>query len=564
MRTRAATFLLFAFMAPAIASAQATAAATTPSGAPYQFQRQGIFDCNQNGSYAMSVGALSAIGGAYVPTADSAVELNSGTLVYKECVLREVVDRESEDADSAFTKQQTAAILTGRNGNPQFVVNEGQEELTGVSDPVFLAFLQDSALWGGVDSGLKGPIQRADAQYYEAARSGQNADISLKCPYTNGLSAFQSGQSFDPSNYLADFFNAGAPQCDAITEMFFTQEVSNGRIARALQYQQNQWNWGNGFYARVDQNGNVVTPGILTQQLYSQVLQSPFNKLQNANDIGQMIGALFAGLSTQIVGDQNGLAGLTQSNGGQPSYLDQVAAESAQGLQNAAANAALQILSASQQVESAYYQAINAIKGSLTQTSSQLQSAENQCWTTLIAHVCASPLQSDNTCTAVSSNCTTDPTTGAQSCSGGLSIKVATSTAFSQAVISSQIAPLITPATANLSASQQALQLISNLIQGVTNTTSLDAQRVALEQLDALVSQHKLHTQTDLTTVTQQQSSVAGSMATLLQTVAQTWGGTGSSGTGNAGWDGTVNPGNGWCNVNNSATIQAWIQTWKK
>ena len=32
----------------------------------------------------------------------------------------------------------------------------------------------------------------------------------------------------------------------------------------------------------------------------------------------------------------------------------------------------------------------------------------------------------------------------------------------------------------------------------------------------------------------------------------------------NSAWDGTTNPGNGWCNINNSATIASWEQTWKK
>lgn len=560
MRKLATTLLFTSLLLPLFASAAADTA--TPSGAPYQYQRQGIFDCNQNGSYAMSVGALSAIGGAYVPVADSAVELNTGTLVYKECVLREVVDRESESAGTALTKQAAVSILSGRNGNPLFVVNEGQEKLTGVSDPTELAFLQDDALWNTVHPDLQGPIKRALAQYYEGERSGLQA-ISLKCPYKGSVSAFQSGQSFNPNNYLMDFYNAGEPQCNPVTEAFFAQGISESRIARALQNQQDQWDWGRGYYARVDSDGNVVTPSSVVQASFQTQLDSSVHRLENANDIGQMVGALYAGINTQIIGDQRGLAGLTQSVGGQPSYLDQVAAESAQGLQTAATNAALQILSASQQVESAYYQAVSGIVGSLTQTSSQLQAAENQCWTTVIAHVCATPLKADNTCTAVVGSCTVD-VDGNTSCPTGPTLKVATSTAFSQAVISSQITPLLGPASTNRTTSQQALQLISNLIQGVTNITSLDAQRVALQQLDALVAQHKLHTQTDLTTIIQQQSSVSGSMSTLLQTVAQTWGGTGSSGNANIAWDGTVNPGNGWCNISNDATIQSWIQTWKK
>ena len=577
MRKLFIILLSASFLFPIFANAQATdttaAAATTDTSAttgatatgastPYQYQRQGIFDCNQNGAYAMSVGALSAIGGAYVPVADAAVELNTGTLVYKECVLREVVDRESESAGTALTKQATVAILSGRNGNPQFVVNQNQELLTGASDPTELTFLQDTALWNTVHPDLQGPIKRALAQYYEGERSGLQA-ISLKCPYKGSITAFQSGQSFDPNNYLMDFFNASAPQCNPITEMAFAQSISEARIARAIDNQRTQWDWGRGYYARVDQDGNVVTPSANVQASYQTQLDSSVHRLENANDIGQMIGALYAGINTQIIGDQNGLKGLTQSAGGQPSYLDQVARESAQGLQTAAANAALQILSASQQVESAYYQAVSSIVGSLTQTTQQLRTAESQCWVTVISNVCATPLKADNTCTAVAGPCTTD-VDGTTSCPTGPTLKVATSTAFSQAVISSQITPLVGPATTNRTTSQQALQIISNLIQGITNVSSLDAQRVALQQLDTLVAQHKLHTQTDLTTITQQQSSVADSMASLLQRVAQAWGGTGTSGSGSIAWDGTVNPGNGWCNVNNQATIQAWIQTWKK
>ena len=43
----------------------------------------GIFSCNQNGSYAMSVGALGASGGVYVPVADASVELNTGIVNVK-------------------------------------------------------------------------------------------------------------------------------------------------------------------------------------------------------------------------------------------------------------------------------------------------------------------------------------------------------------------------------------------------------------------------------------------------------------------------------------------------
>jgi len=557
-----ALILLTVLLLPFSASAQ-DASSTPSTGDPYQFQRQGIFDCNQNGSYAMSVGALGAIGGAYVPTADAAVELNSGTLVYKECVLREVVDREREDATSALVKQINNDVQTGRNGNPQYVVNEDQESLTGASDPAMLATLQDTALWNQVNPDLQGPEQHALALLYEGERSGEQT-TSVQCPYQASLQTYWSGQAYNSSTFFTDFLNASQPQCDPVTENFLLQDVADARIARAVQYQQDMWNWGGGFYARVDQNGNVITPAVITQQLYSQALQSPFNQLQSANDIGQMVGALFGGISTQVLGSSNGLAGLSQSVGGQPSYMDQVATESSQGLQGAAQNAALQILNAQQQIETAFYQAAVATLQSLTQTQAQLQGAEGQCWLALIPKVCATPLKSDKTCTAVAFGpCTTDDN-GVQTCPTGPTLQVATSTAFSSAVIATQITPLIAGAQQDVANSQAALQQLNTLIQGVTNTTSLDAQRIAFQQVDALVAGHKLHSETELQNEVAKQGSTSDNMATLLQTVARTWGGSGTDGSGNFPWDGTTNPGNGWCNVTNQTTDQSWIQTWKK
>src|SRR5258708_29502499 len=66
------------------------------------FSQQGIFGCNRNAAaLSGSVGAFSATGGTYVPVADYTVELNTGTLVYQQCVLRGIVDRESEAANAA-------------------------------------------------------------------------------------------------------------------------------------------------------------------------------------------------------------------------------------------------------------------------------------------------------------------------------------------------------------------------------------------------------------------------------------------------------------------------------
>ena len=536
------------------------------TGDSLNLQRQGIFDCNQNGAYAMSVGALGATGGVYVPVADSTVELNTGTLVYKECVLREVVNREREAATAGLGKKAVAAIETGRNGNPLYVVQQQQELVTNVSDPAFLSFLQDGTL-KNLDPSLLTPITRAMIRYYEGETRLQQ-ETSLKCPYTRvgNLKAYHSGQvRFS----IADFLAASSPQCDPVIALFLAQDIANAQIARCESYMRDQWNWGRGIYPKTDNpqdpcKAKVRTPAVTVQESFQTIIDSPVRQIESANDIGQMINALYAGMTTQILSDNQGLAGLSQSVGGQPRYIDRVVTEASQGLRNAATNVALQNLQSAQKVEALYFQTVSAIGTALTTAIQQLRSAEKQCWELIIykndgkpeKHVCSGPLAADNTCTASVGGCTTDPDTGEVTCPTGPTLKIATSTAFSQAVITRSIAPLATVTTTRITSSQNALTLIGRLINEVTGT-SLNAQRLAIVQLNSLVAQKLLHIQPDLdgpNGVIKQldnvQTAILGSDGLVVKTIKE--------------WADSTSIPPGWCNTNNPAVLEAWKKCWDK
>ncbi len=522
---------------------------TTPPSAsePYQFKRQGIFDCNLIG--AQSIGSQTAQGGPYVPVADFTTEQNTGILVYKECVLREVINREREAAMTAFAKKAIVGIQTGRNGSPQYVVDERQELVTQGSDPEFLLFLQDNTLQN-LNEALRAGVTRATALNYE---SGTRAKESiLRCPYKGDLKVALTDPtrsfSWEGLDALSD------PACNPLGAYYLARNLADSRIAQCQQYLRDQWTWSGGFYAVTDDpknpcRGKILTPSVNVQASFQAILDSPVRQLESANDIGQMIGALYAGITTQIISDNRGLAGLMQSTGGQPSYLDQVARESAQGLRNAAINVALLTLSKWRQNEAGYFQAVNAIASTLTQTITQLRSAENQCWKLIVPKVCATALSADNTCIETVP-CTTD-VDGNQTCPIGRTLQVATSTAFSQPIIASQITPLASVALTNVAASQNALQIIERMIQGVTNTASLDAQRITLQQLDSLVAQKALHTEQDLRTVTQQLDNVQSFMTKLVEDTVKAWAD-------------DPNPSTGWCNINNPAVVQGWKDRWKK
>lgn len=533
MKRLAAFFVLIGAMVPLAAYAQDATANSPSVSAQYQFQRQGIFDCNMNGAYAMSVGSVSAGAGAYVPVADATVELNTGILVYKECVLREVVDREREAAMAAFFKQSYYAIQTARNGNKMYVDNQRLARLR-VSDAAFLPFLTNDI--NALDPALQGPIVRTVAQNYEL--NTRKANQPLVCPFNIDLTATYEG---NPGSVWDGIRAAGTPSCNPVGAYFIAQRLAGERVASALKYQQNIWDWGKGYYDVSDNAedpllATTYTPSATVQQSFQTILDSPVRQLESANDIGQMINALYAGLTTHIISDTRGLVGLSQPVAGRPSYVDQLAAESAQGVRNAAANAALQILSSARQVEAAYFQAVNGIASVLTQAIAQLRSAEKQCWNLIVQRVCTgSGPTTDNTCTGA----------------GGERYKVATSTAYSQPIIDSQITPLANATVSNVNASRRALTLIDQLIQGITNTASLDAQRIALQQIDSLVAQHALHIQPDLQAATQQYSNAQSAMTSLVQTAVEAWADSGDAAV-------------GWCNVNNPAVIQKWQDAWRQ
>ncbi len=541
--------IAFAFVCialPLYAAAQADPS-NPPTSDPYTFRRQGVFGCSQTGSYSMSVGSLSAVGGVYVPVNDAAVTLNTGYLVYKECVLRGVVNRQREAATAGNVKQVVNTVLTGRDGNPLYLQRMGAEQ-NDVYARAIVRTLQDGTL-NAVNPAFNTSVKRAIAQGYKQALTAPG--LAFSCNYSGNLQAVLEGREVS-LKALTALMN---PSCNPYWSYDRANRFTNNVAVNDVGGFMTQLGWGNGFYPvqQCDELGNcvTVTPGSVVEGNFSQALQSGFNQLERANDIDQMIGALFSGITSQVLGDNRGLQGLLQQTGSQPSYLDQVVRESAQGLRDAAGNAALQILSAAKQVEAAFKAAMDTIAGILTATIQDLRAKEATCWNIVIDSVCATPVAGDKTCSEKVGECTTDPVTGQQNCPQAGKLKVATSTAYSQAIINSRITSLASSTVTNIEKSNTAITLIDRLIAGITNTASLDAQRVALQQLDNLVAQRTLHSQYDLQEAQKAKDDITASMETLRTDTLKAW-------------TESTDVNTGWCNVNNAALVSYWKQKWRQ
>ena len=489
---------------------------------PVEFKRSGLFGCSQTAAYRMSVGALSAVGGVYVPVNDAAVTLNTGYLVYKECILDGASKRIAESASTGLVNKGLTDILTGREGGRPLWPENLSADIKERQDQSHLYTLQSGEL-STLHPALRSDVIRADARNYVTP-----ANQALTCPYGD-LEGVFGGHPDDIWGGLMTFTN---PACNPLGALVltesYTRERDSARVGEMLfRLLTNQGLYDVEEYDPTTGSYITRTPGAIVAGNLQQLITSGFRQLENADEIDQMVGALFSGLSTQVISDSRGLAGLTRSVAGQPSYLEQMTREAAQGLRDAAVNIAIQILGAAKQVETTYLNAMNAIATNLTQAIGQLRTAENSCWDLII------------------------PKAREYASQHSFQIQVATSTTFSKQVIDSQIAPLATITLTNVAKSEQALSLIDKLIAGVTNTTSLEAQRLALQQLDALVAQGTLHNQYDAGQATQRKDEVEEAMTTLVEDTIKAWA------------DSTdLNV--GWCNINNPDVAKMWAEKWRK
>src|SRR3989344_7993950 len=474
----------------------------------------GILGCRGLGAQVANVGTLSAIGGIYVPVNDAAVTLNTGFLVYKECIPDGVTRKIAENISAEYLDQQFRAFAEGRNGGAQFVENE-YDELRRQGDIIVVNSLGDGNI-GVLCPAFRTTVRATRARTYMIQRNRPNTAFACTLPTSANASFWETLAALrEPQNnpYGADL-------------------ILRAQIESTLAYneynQRERWLRSNGVYDQVDDindplGGRILSPGYFIAQSIAQALGSGFRQLENANELDQVVANLSGGLTTLLVADTRGLIGLTQSLNGQPSYLDRMTAQTSASVRQQATNAALAVIGAARQIELTYRQAKEGIATALTNAIQQLRSAEAQCWNLIIPAV----------------------QTYAQA-NGNPTLNIATSTQFSQQVVDSQIAPLATSTINNIRTSDAAIALLNQLIASVSGTASQAAQQQALLRLDTMVANRQLHTAADATNALTQRDNVVSAVSTLVTDTIK-------------GWGDSTDPNVGWCNINNTAVIERWF-----
>jgi len=487
--------------------------------------REGIFGCLGQGARVANVGTLSAIGGVYVPVNDAAVTLNTGYLVYKECVLDGVSRRVAENATVALAAQTVRGISTGRNGEPQWSVNK-DKEFGERALGVIVTELETEEEFSPMCQAFRSPVRRALARSYAKATS--KAATSVTCPLP-GTTAQRSAE--DQAFTYDLWFGLIEPTGNPLGAYLSKQAEIDAEIARDNFNTRETLLASNNIYPIVTTNRdprrqNIVTPGYLIASTLSQVSGSGFRQIETANEIDQMVENMWGAFGTSISTSATGVLGATLSSNGQASYIDRMSAAASAGLREAAVNAAIGILAAAREIEAVYRQAKQATANVLTGAIQELRAMENTCWGLIV------------------------PKVQEKASSEGRSLRIATSTAFSQEIIDAQIQPLADSVLRELEVSTQTVQSINQLIAAVTNNSSPTNQRAALERLDALVASGQLHSPQQAQNANKQKDDVATALATLLSDTRTAWGD-------------STDPQVGWCNINNAAVIDRWYTAWR-
>ncbi len=391
--------------------------------------RDGVFGCAA-GSYGMQVGTLTAIGGVYVPVNDAAVTQNTGYLVYKECVLDGVTKRMGEAASASIVSSNLRWMNTARNGSPQFVTDQDAERLA-VADRARAEYLKKYNLQN-LCTPFQATIRKNAAIAYMKTTRDPNSIYSCT------LSTADTGKM---QNFLAGNFSAGGftmfmeTALNPQNQLFFAsemyEEASRRAEERAIGKLVEELSWGRGTLSvkkevrtptgtgeeRVTQQ--IITPGFLIAEMITQSAGSGFRQLETADEIDQIMGALFSGITNQILTNVGGLQGISASQLGAAPYLDRLTAESNAGVRNAASGAGLAVLSSSLAVEEAFNKTKKDSKSLLETAASQLRRAEERCWDLLIPKVRQY---------AQTVACTTTGDPPVQSCSTPAQLRISTST----------------------------------------------------------------------------------------------------------------------------------------
>ncbi len=250
------------------------------------------------------------------------------SLVTKEYVLDSIAWSLTNLVLQQMIQSTTQWVNSGFQGSPAFVTDlEGF--LTDIADRVAGDFIWGSDLQA-LCSPFKLDIQIALDIQYQKTRSGTNfiSECRLSDIVTN-MENFTEGD-FIEGGWDGWYALTLTPENNPYGALLEAQSELSASISNAQAQETKLLEFGRGFLSFKDANGNIATPGVVIEEQLNSVLQIPQGRLEVADELNELLGALFTQLVGTVFGGAGGLRGLTGSaQGGAGNYFGNVATEPA-------------------------------------------------------------------------------------------------------------------------------------------------------------------------------------------------------------------------------------------
>jgi hypothetical protein len=247
-------------------------------------------------------------------------------------------------AIQSLTKSTVNWINSGFDGSPAFVTDLNQTMLN-VGDAAADQFFNELQSNSAIDSPFRDAATQAlRDNYYRSSGNGafgnQNA-FTLNQSSPNP-SAFINGD-FSQGGWNAWFSLTANKQNNPIGFIDEAQRAQQGMVGVAQSNRQTELGWGNGFSSLKDSCGStalgqavslanknrecvgalIQTPGAIIKDSLVKQLGAGTDSLVSADEISEVIDALFGELVNQVLGPGGGLRGVSQpAAGGGRSYID--------------------------------------------------------------------------------------------------------------------------------------------------------------------------------------------------------------------------------------------------
>ncbi len=297
------------------------------------------------GGFANVIAAGSA---AISATADSVIAVSTGSLTFKEFVLDALTSMAGEILIRKMTTSIVNWINGGFEGEPAFITNLGGF-MTNVGDEVLGEFIlkEGGSLAKKLCSAFSVDVRIAIALDYYASDKEVCTLTDMLGNIDDAFGNLSSRSAWDQWYELSinPHNNAAGSFLSSRNSVRLEQANKQDVLDRVL-------GWGDGFqsYEICDDAGTsesdptapvlsgtinntkfncrISTPGTVINNQLNNALKAGQTRLELADEINEILGALLGQLTTQIFGgSEGGLSGVSKSSYGRPSYIDQILQE---------------------------------------------------------------------------------------------------------------------------------------------------------------------------------------------------------------------------------------------